>query len=179
MKRLYFATSTLGCVDDVMTDLHQQGLSDWRLHTLTSNEAGLYTHHIHSANVLYKSDVVRYLERGAIVGLTAALFTLIPLNLSGVLEVSLLGTVGICAFFMLIGGWIGGIGGISKENYKLKRFHNRIEKGQYLMMIDVPKHDLNSIKQTIIAGHPAAQFLGVDSTLTNPFVEEDGRFHLA
>ena len=68
MKRIYYLIPTIESVDEISDDLHQQGITDWHFHVISKNESGLVTHKLHSANVLYRTDLIRFLERGAIVG---------------------------------------------------------------------------------------------------------------
>ncbi len=167
MKRLYYLTPTITSAEAISEDLHDEGVTDWNFHILSKDEAGLYSHHLHSANLLQRTDIVRYMERGLIVGLLMGACFAIPLYF---LEEFTFGAwMAISVFCLLFGVWCGGIGGITRDNYKIERFHEDIESGKYLLMIDVHKHDEDVIKRVMAIRHPEARLQGHTSTHTNPF----------
>lgn len=178
MKRLYYLAPTIESVEKVSEDLHQKGITDWRFHVVSRNEAGLSTHRIHSANILYRSDLVRFVERGAIIGGFSAACIVLPLATSSQLNLGAGLLLTIAVMCTIAGAWIGGFGGISSENYKIRRFHKQIETGSYLLMIDVKKDDVEAMELSMEKQHPEAELQGVGSTTTNPFVEADGKFHI-
>ena len=178
MRRLYYLTSSVDSVEEISGDLHNRGVSDWRFHIVSKNEAGLYTHQLHSANTLYRTDLVRFVERGVIIGGLTGCAIIAPLALSNLFNLTVGALLAMGLFCVLIGAWIGGIGGISNENNKIRRFHGAIEKGQYLIMIDVRKKDVEEMKQLMSKNHPEALLQGLDSTLTNPFASKDGKVHI-
>jgi hypothetical protein len=68
MKRLYYLSSSIESVEQVSNDLHEKGITDWNFHIISKDEAGLYSHHLHSASLIQRTDVVRFVERGLISG---------------------------------------------------------------------------------------------------------------
>ena len=68
MKRLYYLSPSIDSVDDVSQDLHEHGITDWNFHIISTNEDGLYSHHLHSANAFQRTDVIRFVERGLLSG---------------------------------------------------------------------------------------------------------------
>lgn len=177
MKRLYYLTRTLESVEEVSEDMHQHGVTDWRFHVVSKNEAGLFTHNLHSASILYRSDLIRYMERGAIIGGFSAFCTILPLATSDLLNLGVGVWLAIALFLTAAGAWVGGIGGISTENYKIRQFHQQIDSGLYLIMVDIKKQDVEAMERSMKKKHPEAVLQCVSSTLTNPFVESDGKFH--
>jgi len=74
----------------------------------------------------------------------------------------------LCASF---GAWLGGLVGVSTENYKIKQFHKHIEEGEYLMLIDV-----DAMQKTLVESIVAREFAGIrkageDTTLISPFAK--------
>ena len=55
MKRLYYLTDTLDSVSKISTNLHQDGITDWNIHVLSKDEAGLYHRHVHSAHLFQQN----------------------------------------------------------------------------------------------------------------------------
>ncbi|MFT3931520.1 MAG: hypothetical protein QM709_14610 [Spongiibacteraceae bacterium] len=145
MKRLYYLADNLNTADEVAKALHDEGISDWNFHVLSKDEAGLYTHHLHAANPLHQRDLIRTGERGALLGflagMAAALFSAVLLELSSVHSVMVFAIAIVLP--TLFGAWLGGLVGLSTENHKIARFHDDIEYGRALLMIDVkPAHEM-------------------------------------
>ena len=167
MKRLYYITPQINSAEQIAKDMHNEGVKDWNFHVLSKDRDGLYRHHIHSANPLQEFDIIHSALRGGIFGLTVALALCLSVNLiSGyaALSLPLLLLVG-----ALFGSWLGALIGLTHENYKVARFHNEIEAGNFLVMVDVHKNEESKIKTLMEHYHPEASGAGEDSTLINPF----------
>ena len=67
------------------------------------------------------------------------------------------------------GAWLGGMVGLSRENYKLEPFHEEIEAGRYLIMVDVRQESKARVREIMNMGFPRVRFCGKDSTMINPF----------
>ncbi|MFE8072406.1 hypothetical protein QQM79_15215 [Marinobacteraceae bacterium S3BR75-40.1] len=178
MKRLFYLAPSIDSVEAISNDLHEHGVKDWRIHIVSKDEAGLYTHRLHGAGMTDKTDFVRYAERGAMAGGIFGICFLIPLAMSGVVALPGPAWVALFLFLMLIGGWIGGIGGISSRNYKVRRYDAAIDRGEHLVMVDASRKDIETTKQLMEKNHPEARLQSVDSRFNNPFVEDDGKFHM-
>lgn len=171
MQRLYYLTGNLDSTEQISIDLHAAGISDWNFHVWSKDEAGLYKRHIHSANFIQKLDVVRYTERGAIVGFLGALavtgYVIVtdPFgpNVGGLVYVAIFG------FVTLFGAWVGGLTGLATENQKVAAYHDDIEAGKYLILIDVRKTEEEKVRKLMATRHPEAAYLRTGSTFVNPF----------
>ena len=167
MKRLYYLSPSIESAEGVSSDLHEHGITDWNFHIVCNNEEGLFTHQLHSANALQRTDLVRFVERGLMSGGLVGLFFAVPFTYID--EFSFAAWLIITAFSMLFGAWFGGIGGLSAENYKIQKFHQQIEDGQYLIMVDVKRSFEQSIKCIMAVRHPEAVIQGQSSIFINPF----------
>ncbi len=171
MKRLYYLSPSIDSAEQVSNDLHEKGITDWNFHIVSRDEAGLYSHHLHSASLLYRTDVVRFVERGLIAGgILGILFTM-PLAYIETFTFNV--WLAITFFCVLFGSWAGFVGGISQENYKIQSFHEQISQGQYLIMVDVHKQHEELIRCVMAIRHPEAIVQGKSSVFTNPFASED------
>lgn len=171
MKRMYYLTSSLSSVEKISDNLHQAGITDWNFHVHSNDEAGLIKHQVHSANYIQKMDIVRYSERGGILGFTISLlacgYIMTAQPFGG--NVDSLGYMAVFTFFTLFGAWAGGMVGMMKENQKLAQFHDDIEAGRHLLLVDVKAGQAEDVRQLMAAKHPEARFMREGSTLINPF----------
>ena len=69
--------------------------------------------------------------------------------------VAALGGVGLC-----FGAWEGGMIGLSRENYKIERFHDDIEAGHYLIMVDVSRQQRPLVKELMNFDFPQVPYRG-------------------
>jgi len=134
-------------------------------------------HHIHvvakegtpmgdlpEANLLQKSDFIPAMERGLAVGgitgvlagIAAVTFPPAGLVLGGgaILGTSLAGAG--------IGAWISGMIGMDVPNSQIEKFESAIDKGEVLMMIDIPKTRVEEIEALIQQHHPDADMGGTE-----------------
>ncbi|UDL06436.1 hypothetical protein [Marinobacter sp. CA1] len=178
MKRLFYVVDRIDDVQDISDDLHARGIRDSRFHIVSRDEAGLYTHRLHRASILDRTDLARFVERGMLIGLVLALSFILPAMLWSGIQWPTLAWVALAAFAVMAGGWLGGFGGISSENYRIRRFHGEIEAGKYLVMVDVPRKFAVEIEQEMLENHPEAVLKGEGSSVNNPFAGSDGRVHI-
>jgi hypothetical protein len=169
-RRLYYLVNDIDTVDAIAASLHTQGIQRWHFHVLSKDEAGLYKHRLHSATPLHAHNVLRSGEYGALIGLLAGVVVAaLVIGVFRYFEQHLaIAFVIITALITLHGAWTGGMAGLTQDNYRIKRFHDDIEAGRYLLMIDVKRSDRARI-QRIMQGFQVEP-KGEDSTLVLPFV---------
>lgn len=178
MKCIYYLAPTLASTHAISDDLHATGVEDYYLHVVCKDEAGLAREHIHSCNYLETLDIVRDGFIGASLGFLFGLIgvglmayfqpfgpqVVVPMWVYGVL-------VGVATLF---GAWEGGLFGIDSENKKLKRFHNDIEAGKYLILVYVRKKYEHKVRAMMQAQHPEAELVAIDTHFINPFSSPGG-----
>ena len=172
MKRMYYLTPNLDSTEQISKDLHEEGITDWNFHVHSKDEAGLYKRHIHSANYIHKLDIVRYGERGAIVGFVislAAVAYVVTAEPFGPEGTGSMVYLAICAFLTLFGAWVGGLAGLTHENQKIAMFHEDVDRGKYLLLIDVRQDEEDKVKSLMARKHPEAELKRIGSTVINPF----------
>ncbi|MFZ5603035.1 MAG: hypothetical protein ACOY7J_11340, partial [Pseudomonadota bacterium] len=69
----------------------------------------------------------------------------------------------VCCIFTFFGAWTGGIVGISHENHHIARFHDALEQGDTLLMLDAysPQQE-NRVRNLMHSRHLEATFEGED-----------------
>lgn len=171
MKCLYYLAPDLGSTQSISEDLHDVGVLDWFLHVISKDEAGLKREQIHSSNYLETTDIIRDGIIGANLGFIAAV---IAAALVMWFEPFGPDTPKVIYFFVIVvftlfGAWVGGLTGIDNENKKLRRFHDDIEAGKYLILIYAGKEKEETIREMMRNKHPEARLAAVDRQFLNPF----------
>lgn len=171
MKRIYYLTGNLDSTEQISTDLHQTGITDWHFHVLSKDEAGLYKRHIHSANYLQQLDIVRSGIMGALIAFGIAIIVVAVLMITEPFgpNVNNLFYLIFIVVTTMFGAWDGGLIGVSKENKKLAEFHDDLEAGKYLVLVDVRREEEGKVTELMKAKHPEAQLVGTDTMSINPF----------
>lgn len=170
MKCIYYLTATLESVSHITNDLHGAGISDWFIHVLSKDEAGLRKMKIHSSNYLEQLDILRFGIIGAITGFIVGLFAANWLGTAKPFGADVPGIAyfAVAGVLTLFGAWEGGLVGIASENKKIALFHDDIEAGKYLILIYTRKESEVIVKATMHAKHQEAELVAEDESFYNP-----------
>ena len=162
MRRLYFMVPDLDTARTVVDELLLKRVDDHHIHVVAKE--GTPMGDLPEANLLQKSDFIPAMERGLAVGgitgvlagIAAVTFPPAGLVLGGgaILGTSLAGAG--------IGAWISGMIGMDVPNSQIEKFEDAIEKGEVLMMIDIPKERVEEIEALIQQHHPDADMGGTE-----------------
>ncbi|MEH6825501.1 MAG: hypothetical protein V7629_16505 [Motiliproteus sp.] len=174
MGREYFLAETLCAADKAVAVLHQQlHINDKYIHIVSNDSEGLKQHHLHAANLIHKSDLVRGAELGVMVGLVASLFFFCLaayaapfLGMTASLKSFVIFSAALGPLF--VGGTVGTLIGLCKENYKINPFHLDLELGHHLILVD--SDQLDPIKRALVSCPVIDK--GEGSTLILPFEEQ-------
>jgi hypothetical protein len=168
---MYYLAPNLVSTHQISDDLHSVGVDDWFLHIISKDEEGLKRDKLHSSNWLETTDLIRDGFIGAnfgfIVGAILA-FLLIHFQPFGP-NVPSVAAVFVVIVATLFGAWLGGLVGIDSENRKLRRFHDEIEAGKYLILIYARKGQGEKVKAMMNERHPEARHVATDRHFINPF----------
>jgi hypothetical protein len=170
MKRLYYLTKNITIAERVSDRLHEEGITDWHFHVLAKDKANVVRHHLHSSTALQELDIIRSGERGVLGGFLVGIIAAggMALFIATGEPMSLWIQATIVFLFSCFGAWIGGLVGVSSENYKIRRFHDDIEAGALLIMVDVTLDQRRAMKD-VIDEFDQIREAGEDSTFTTPF----------
>lgn len=171
MKCMYYLAPSLVSTHQISDDLKGVGISDWNVHVISKDPAGLKKERLHSANWLETHDLLRDGFIGAnfgfIFGVLAAgalmLFKPFGPNVPGIAYAFLIGVL------TLFGAWVGGLTGMDSENQKIRRFHDDIEAGKYVILIYAPKGQGEVVKEMMGRKHPESRHIATDRQFINPF----------
>ena len=165
-RRIYWLLPDLASARRTMEDLLLARIAEQHIHFVAREEADMSG--LHAANVLQTSDVIRAAQSGliiggaagALIGVVAAMFFPIVGDAPQWGMVAVLAVVG-----ALIGAWSSSMIGVSTPSHRLARFEPAINKGQILLMVDVPRSRVDEIEARLQALHPEAHLEGVEPNI--------------
>lgn len=175
MRTLYYLTDKIETAEAMTSTLASMNIDRDGYYIVSRDHDSVRRHHLHDASVMDETDLVHSGERGALIGGLAGLLFAVwiaiaqPLGLSMTLGAFLF----VSALIGCFGAWVGGMVGISHENYKLMPFHQAIAEGQYLMVINVREvAKARRIKEVMHQQHPEARFEAEDDGGQNVMATE-------
>lgn len=170
MRTLYYMADKVETVEAMASTLAAMNIDKDGYYIVSRDHDGVRRHHLHDASVMDETDLVHSGERGALIGGLAGLLFAVwiaiaqPLGLS----MSLGAFLFVSALIGCFGAWVGGMVGISHENYKLEPFHQAIAAGKYLMVINVREAaKARHLKEVMHQQHPEARFEAEDDVGTD------------
>lgn len=156
MRRLFVLIPSVDLTQTIVDELESQGIAHKHLHVVASINQPLKD--LPEASIWQKTELARGLEWGSGIGGTAGL-------LGGLLTVAFPpGGILLGGGALLIGAAAGaGVGaammGLMKgheHNHQLDDFKKDIEEGNILLMVDLAKSQVDSIRKLILGHHAEA-----------------------
>ena len=86
MRRHYYISTDLDDLEQIEKDLEAAGVTTPQIHVLSNDDTGEEEHHLHQVEAVLKKDVVHGTERGAVVGVLAAIAVLFIAWVTGINE---------------------------------------------------------------------------------------------
>lgn len=116
------------------------------------------------ASFVQKSDLVHGLESGMVIGGGAGLLggVLLVLFPPEGLQLQMIAILVTAIGGAMFGAWASGMAAAAIPNSRLKAFRIGIERGQVLLMVDVPLRRVTEIEGLIAQRHPDVRFGGVE-----------------
>lgn len=164
MKRLYFLIPNIEIAKRVVDDLLLARIDERHIHVLAKQ--GTPLEDLPEASLLQKSDFLPAMQQGvALGGLTGAFAGLVAISLptglilggGAVMVLSLAGAG--------VGAWASSMIGTSVDNRQIQQFEEAIQRGEFLMMVDVPKARVDEIEDRIREHHPEVECEGTEPTI--------------
>lgn len=162
-RRIYWLIPDVASAQRTVNELLLARVPIKKIHCVGRESTSLSN--LHPANVLQTTDVIYAAELGlllggtlgVVAGLLVAMYY--PLGFKSMEwgVVAILGVVG-----ALMGAWSSSLIGISVPSHRLSRFKAAIERGEILLMVDVPSLQVKRIEALLQASHPEAHFEGED-----------------
>lgn len=165
-RRIYWLLPDVDSARRTMDDLLLARIAEQHIHFVAREGVDLSA--LHEANLMQTSDVVRAAQAGlviggavgAVVGVIAAVYFPIVGDAPQWGLAAVLAMIG-AAF----GAWSSSLIGVSTPSHRLERFHDAIEQGRVLLMVDVPRGRVDEIEARLAALHPEAHLEGVEPNI--------------
>lgn len=165
LKRLYFLLPGTEVARRIVDELLLAHVPYEHIHLLAGAETSL--EELPEAGIAQKTDLVPAIERGlavggsvgALAGLVAIVFP--PAGLVAAGGAVLFGALGGAGF----GAWVAAMIGVSLPNSRLARFEEALERGMVLMMVDVPKDQVEDFQELIREHHAEVEIEGTEPTI--------------
>ena len=140
-------------------------VDDPHIHFLARD--GVNMGRLHVANLLQRSDLLHGIGIGMIAGgITGALAGMVlsfylqlgqSIGVGGIQVLAVVGAV--------IGAWVSGMIAVSIPNSRLRRFQPAIDRGEILLMADVPVRRVREIRELIMSHHPEVLARGLEAQI--------------
>ena len=114
------------------------------------------------ANFLQKTDLVHGVENGMLIGGGAGLLggiLLVMFPPEGI-QLQMVAILAAAIGGALFGAWASGMAAAAIPNSRLSAFQSGIERGQVLLIVDVPFRRVAEIEELVAQRHPVAKFGG-------------------
>lgn len=167
MRRLYFMIPSIDSAKTIVDELLLARIEQRHIHIAAADHHALVEANLPEANLLQESDFVPAVERGlAIGGATGILAGVAAVALPGVgLALGGGAILGIGLAGAGLGAWVSSMIGISAPSSRLTEFEDAIKEGGLLMMVDVPKAQVDDITDMIKKHHPEAEIEGTEPVI--------------
>jgi len=164
-RRLYFVLPDLQSAETIEKELLLAKVDDPHIHFLARD--GVNMGRLHVANLLQRSDLLHGIGIGMIAGgITGAIagmaLSFYPelgqsIGMGGILVLAV-----VCA---MIGSWISGMIAVSIPNSRLRQFQPAIDRGEILLMVDVPVRRVRAVRELIMSHHPEVLAKGQEAQI--------------
>ncbi len=165
-RRLYWMLPDVASARRMVDDMLLARVEERHLHFVAREGTDMTG--LHPANVLQTSDLIRAAELGLVVGtITGAVAGALAAFFFPIVgddpQPGLIGVFAIAGG--LFGAWSASLVGSSVPSRRLARFQPLIERGQILLMVDVPRRRVEAIEARLQAQHPEASLQGMEPNI--------------
>lgn len=164
-RRLYFVLPDIASAEGIEKELLLAKIDDPHIHFLAKD--GVNLGRLHVANLLQRSDLLHGIGIGMVAGGITGALAGVALSFYPQMAESI-GTGGILVLAVLcamVGSWVSGMIAVSIPNSRLRRFQPAIDRGEILLMVDVPARRVTEIRDLIVSHHPEAKAKGQDAQI--------------
>lgn len=163
MRRIYFLAPNIETTHKIVDELRIEGIEDRHIHVLANRDTPLED--MPDASVFDKTDFIPAVERAAALGAATGL-------LAGLVALRFVGfaiaggpVLGILLYGATVVAMMNGLLGLQVGHSKVNDYADAIERGELLVLIDVPEERIEAIRQSVTKHHPKVEFEGIEPLL--------------
>ncbi|MGI9273582.1 MAG: hypothetical protein ACR2PT_01810 [Endozoicomonas sp.] len=173
MKQQLYLLPDLDSSKVLASLVEAEGIPDNHIHIAHKDHTSIQKYHLNDLTFIEEFDTIHAGERGLMVGTLLAVLAGLSLYefLDGHPVASTI-TLFSCLILLGFSTWLGGLIGSSSDNYRLQPFHDHLQQGGSLIMIDVKTNMESRLIDLIKHAYPLARPAGTSSTIDNPFSGE-------
>ena len=164
-RRLYFLLPNTRSARQIVDELLLARIEERHIHALARD--GLALGKLPQATILQTSDFSHGIWSGLFLGgatgmIAGALAVAFPpsglsVGIGIILATGLIGA--------LMGVWVSGMIAADVPNSQLHGFRAAIEAGKVLLIVDIPKHQVDEVSRLVHRHHPEADMRGIEPTI--------------
>jgi len=161
-RRLYFMLPDVPAARSLLDALLLARVSEGQMHFFAKE--GTLLPDMPEATFVQKTDLVHGLESGMVIGAGGGLLggVLLVLFPPEGLQLQMFAILATAVGGAMFGAWVSGMVAAAIPNSRLKAFAKDIERGQVLLMVDVPMTRVKAIEQLVAQHHPRVTYGGLD-----------------
>ena len=146
------------------------GIEHRHIHIAHKDHLGTQQRHLNDLSFLEEFDTLHSSERGFLVGIVLSAMTGFAIYeyMEGHPIASMI-TLFACLVVLGYSTWLGGLIGSSSDNYRLQPFHDHLEQGGALVIVDLDVETEQKLKKVLVKEMPSVVPSGRSSTIVNPF----------
>ena len=170
MKQHHYLFDSLNDLQRACADLEDMGVAHRHLHVVSNDVLSLEKRHLNPVSPFQENDMIHTGLRGFVLGAIAAgsVGWAISEWLAGHELMAVI--AGFCCLVILgFCTWVGGLIGASHDNWRLSPYHDQMEKGQSLLVVDVTPSQELEVVRLMAAIHREARHTGEVSSIDTPF----------
>jgi len=161
-RRLYYIFPSVSVTNKVVDELLLKRIELRRMHVMAREDVELGD--LPEASLFQKRDVRHSVLVGAAAGLLLGVVT--GLVAHNVLDIPLGGLVlASSSIGTILGAWFSSMIGLMETNIDLKPFEKHLAEGKILLMVDVPKEQMDEVEDMMKTRYPKARFKGMEPTM--------------
>jgi len=170
MKRSYYLVQTPEAAQQLQASLVKNTISMEQIHVLCSDDSQLGAMGLNELPLTQRKDIFADIEYGGLIGILIGLLIaigMIPLP-AGTIDLTPVVFSSIAFSIGLVGLVLGGLIGLTRENYHISEFREQISGEQCVVMIDTQESEDTQLAELLSNSGVKLQYLK----------EEDDELHL-
>lgn len=156
MHRIYFLVPDLATTHAIVEEAKAAGVEERHLHVIGPENVPLED--LPEASLLQKSDFVPAIERGIPIGAATGLLAgLVTVVVPGGMALGGGALLACAAAGAGVGTLMGSMVALDIPNSRHSQYQDAIDKGSFLMLIDVPGDRVSELEELVLKHHPEAE----------------------